>query len=117
MPTIRRAITVPAGGVNDNALAGSPFEFVGQAAQVEIAAVRETAPAGVGTIEVTFGPQVQLEPGPLATEQAAGLGPLLPDNILVSDIAAPGDRLRVGLRETGGAADMDVVLLVRVEPV
>ena len=116
MPSVRIPITLAANETNANALSGSPFEFVGAASQVEVAVTRVGAAGSNILADVTFGPQVQIEGAQVPVERSTGSGPLLPDNVIVSDIAAPGDRLRVALRETDGVGD-DAVVFVRVEPV
>ena len=115
MPSIRRADTVPANGTVENVLAGSAFEFAAQTWQVEIAT---TQVAGAGNVQATilFGPEVKLEDGPVATEIGVGQGPRLPDNLIVGDLAAAGDRLVVRLREIAGTATL-VTTQLRAEPV
>lgn len=101
MPAIRVTQALAANQTVTNVLTGSAFEFAGQAEEVEIAITATTADV---VADVQFGPDVQVESAPVPTEVAAGRGPVIPDNILISGIAAPGDRLKVQLRETNGVA-------------
>lgn len=113
MPSIRITQQVPANGTIANLLQGSPFEFAPNTQEVEIAATEE---AGAGpnklVVDVQFGSEIQMEGANIATEASAGAGPRLPDNVLVSDFAAPGDRLTVRARETSGVAT-NITLFVR----
>lgn len=107
---------VPAGGQVANAFAGSAFEFLRGMSRVSIASV--VAAAGIGSVTGTiqFGPEVQLEEGAVHVEALAGRGPLMPEDIIVDDFAAGGDRLVLRLTNTGGAA-YNVMSKVKITPV
>lgn len=115
MPSFRTTVNLGANATNANVMAGSAFEFTPSLQNVEVAITQE---AGAGTVvaDVQFGPEIQIESASIATEAAVGRGPELPENIIVADAAAPGDRLTVRLRETAGVAT-DVTVFVRTEPV
>lgn len=113
MPAFSVSPDVAAGAVLANALAGSAFEFVGRDSRVIIAGVAETAYEVTATIQ--YGSEVQLEEGVIPLEIAAGQGPTFPDDVLVDDVAAAGDRLVVRLTNAGAAAN-HVGLKVRVIP-
>jgi len=100
MPNFSVTNVFGAAGVVANVFAGSAFEFINRPSRVAIAMATTVTDTAVATIQ--FGPEVQLEEGILPIEALAGRGPLLPDDILVDDVAAGGDRL-VG-RVTANAA-------------
>ena len=121
MPSIRVSSAgpqgqVPAGGSLVNVLTGSAFEFAPDAEEIEVYATQVSG-GGILVADVQFGSSVQMEQGPLADEIGAGQGPRIPDNLLVSDVAVPGDRLKVSLRETAGLAAGDWTVMVRTRPV
>ena len=126
MPNFALRTSVPAGGSVANALAGSPFEFVPRDSKVAIAmavAIIEAVPGtppptnqGEVTCNVTFGSELQLQNGVPPLEQERGGGAKLPDNVLVDDVAAAGDRLVVELLNSGAAANV-VNIIVRVLPI
>jgi hypothetical protein len=117
MPNFSVLVDVPAGGVIANAFAGSAFEFLGRASRVRIAAT--VIAAGISSITATiqFGPEVQLEEGAINVEPGVGFGPRLPDNILVDDVGAPGDRLVMRLTNSDGAAAHNVRILASIIPI
>ena len=119
MPSMRFVSNVPAGGTVPNVLVGSAFEFAGVPTAVRVYASREAdiAPGDDVVASVQFGPDVQLEPGPIAVEQSVQGGPRIPDNLVAEGVAAPGDRLQVSLRETGGANALNVTLQVFTDPI
>ncbi len=114
MPAIRVADQVGANASNPNILVGSAFEFAGTRMEVEVAITKTTAQGDL-VADVQFGPDVQIEAAPVSVEPSAGGGPRIPDNIIISGIAAPGDRLKVALRETAGVAT-DFVAQVFTRP-
>lgn len=114
MPTIRVSSTVPVGGTVPNVLAGSQFEFLARPSIVQVFAVQD--PADLAEIEVFFGQELQLPQSPVTAVAAAGLGPNVPDDEIVNDIGAPGDRLVVRLVETGGALTAAVRTMVKITP-
>lgn len=106
---------VPAGAVVANAFAGSAFEFLRSNSRVTIASVVEVGGVGVVTGTIQFGPEVQLEEGAIHVEALAGRGPIMPDDIIVDDVAAGGDRLVERLTNTGGAP-FNVMTKVKITP-
>jgi len=114
VPTIRRSETVAIGGQVANVLAGSQFEFLARPSVVQVFATQD--PADLGEIEVFFGQELQLPQSPVGVATAAGVGPNVPDDEIVNDIGAPGDRLVVRLVETGGAATAIVRVMVKITP-
>lgn len=115
MPTQRFSTTVAAGAVNTNILAGSQFEFLGVPSQVQVYQVGDPA-VGLYNSEVFFGQQlVQADgPGPIGV---ALVGPSVPDDLVLDDVGAAGDRVVIRISETGGAAAAVVRTLVVFTPV
>lgn len=116
MPNFSVLSSVGAGGVVANAFAGSAFEFIGRPSRVAIAATVIAAGASEVTATIQFGPEVQLEEGQINSERVAAAGPQMPDDILVDDVAAAGDRLVCRLSNSGAAA-RDVRIKARIIPI
>lgn len=114
MPTIPFAVVVPIGGVIANTLAGNQFEFLARPSRVQIYMTQD--PADLADVEVFFGQEIEATAAPVRTALNAGEGPIIPEDLLVDDIGAPGDRLVVRLTETGGVATAVVRGLVKITP-
>lgn len=116
MPSQRFNTTVAAGTTVANIMAGSQFEFMGRPARVQVYQVGDPAAAGPYNSEVFFGQELELAdgPGPIGV---AAIGPTIPDDLVLDDVAAPGDRLIIRLTETGGAANAIVRTLVVITPI
>lgn len=114
MPSVRTTQQVPANGTIQNLLTGRQFEYLTFDAEVEVA-ITEATGAGVTECDVAFGPEIQIENAPIATEVNPANGPRLPDNIIASGVAAAGSQLRVTARETNGTPT-DVTLQVFIRP-
>ena len=116
MPNFSILVAVGAGATVANAFAGSAFEFIGRPSRVAIGQTVIAAGLADVTSTIQFGPEVQLEEGQVNAERAVGAGPSMPDDIVVDDVAAAGDRLVNRLTNTGGAA-RDVRIKVRIIPI
>lgn len=115
MPTIRARAVLGVGGVNANLLAGNQFEFLGQNARVQVFAIQDsTGLAGVAELEVFFGSELQF---PQSRVNLVATGPTVPDDLVVDDFGAAGDRLVVRGTETGGALGATLVVLVKIDPI
>ncbi|GAG98139.1 unnamed protein product, partial [marine sediment metagenome] len=100
---IQRSTIIALGATNENVIAGQPGEFIGsRPAVVMVYAVRDTGgAAGVGTMEILFGQRQMYTPAPLSNSIADGR--LITDQDLVmKDVARPGERITVRVTETGG---------------
>ncbi len=116
MPNFSILSVVPIGGVVANAFAGSAFEFLGRNARVTIAATTALAAVGEVTATIQYGAEVQLEEGAINGERdGVGTGPRMPDDILVDDVGAAGDRLVMRLTSTGAGAN-EVRIKARIIP-
>jgi len=114
VPTVRINTTLGANEVVQNILAGSQFEFLGRPSRVQIYSVADLA--DLIDLSAFFGQELQLAASPL-TRIADGTGPIVPDNLVIDDIGAPGDRLTVTLTETAGAAGSLARTMVVITPV
>jgi len=121
MPTIRFQENILAGGTVANALAGNQFEFLGAPSVVQVFAINDISPGaglfGVSELEVFFGQEIQLPQSVLGDNANAGEFPKVPDDELVNDVGAPGDRLVIRLTETGGALAVIVNGMVKITPI
>lgn len=115
MPSRDFTTVVAAGGFTPNILAGSAFEFPGVPSIVSISMLQDPG-GGQGESFVQFGQEVQQEASPINDSAGAGLGPSVVDDRVVSDIAAPGDRLVIQLRETGGVNPVTVRTKISIQP-
>lgn len=115
MPSIRVTTLLAAGGVNVNLLTGNQFEFLGQNARVQVFAIDDSGGlGGVAEVEVFFGSELQF---PQARPNVAALGPVIPNDLIVDDFGAAGDRLVVRGTETGGALGATLTVLVKIDPI
>jgi hypothetical protein len=116
MPSIRNTTTLTLGAVNANVLQGSQFEFLGAPSRVQVYAMQDSAGGGgVGEAEVFFGQELELAQTRVNLRTPADVR--VPDDLIVDDIGAAGDRLVVRLTETGGALTAVVVTLVKITPI
>jgi len=110
MPTIRaETLLLPA---NSTAfpLQGNQYEYLPFNARVEFAIVASLA--GVD-VTVYSGSDLLQQGGP-ATVKATP--PLYPDDFLLDDVAAQGERLNVILRDTSGASLTNIETVVKITP-
>jgi len=102
-----------------NALAGSPFEFVGRDSRVAIAlgvTYTGTLPEGAVLSTITFGSELQLQSGSVPGIVAL-TSPTLPDNVIVDDVAQAGDRLVIELVNNDASDVAPVKGIVRILPI
>lgn len=98
MPVIQRETSVGAGLTVDNQLNGSAFEFIRVPMLITIGTV---ASATGGFITIQTGADVVLEESPPIVKATF---PVIPDEMIYTDVVTPGDRLIIRLRNpTGGA--------------
>ncbi len=103
---------VVAAGASESLLVGSQVEFLPSSAQIEIALL--TTADGV-LASVTSGSDSLMEEAPIFVA-AAGVPPRYPDDFLLSDVAAAGERLQVRARNTT-AGPLTVTAAVRTTPI
>jgi hypothetical protein len=93
-------------------LSGSQYEYLPFAALVEVGILSDAT--GV-LATVSSGPDILQEEGPVQIG-TINQSPRYPDDFFLSDLAAPGDRLKVRLRDTSAAARV-VLTVVKLTPV
>lgn len=111
MPTIRVATTNLAANGTAFPLQGNQYEYLPFPARVEFAIVANAA--GIDAT-VYSGSDVLQQNGPTTVKTTP---PLYPDDFLLDDVAAAGERLNVILRETAGAATTDIETVVKITPI
>lgn len=112
MPLIQGNVSIAAGAVNDNILAGSQFEFLPYDAEIEIGL------QGDGN-----GPQLRIDAfsgqDTLCEGMSiggAGRNPIYPDDFALNDVAGAGERLKIRVRNTAGVAAF-VFFSIRITPI
>lgn len=98
MPLIQQSVTVAAGATVDNCLAGSQFEFL----PYDAALTFGTSASGAGFVADVYSGQDVLAEG--MAIPATNRIPIMPDDYALSDVAAAGERIKIRVRNTGGAA-------------
>lgn len=99
MPTILKRTALAANGTAEP-VTGDANEFVSSPSQVEVGIVADAT----GVLASVFSGSDQIAdevPVPVATINTA---PKYPDDFFATDAAVPGDRIRIKLRDTSGAA-------------
>lgn len=110
MPTIRNT-NVVAAGVPSFPLVGSQYEYLPFDARVEFAVVETTAVIIGDVLATVFSGTDVLQQGSGITAKAAG-NPVYPDDFLLDDVAAAGERLSVELNSAAGAATVETVVKI-----
>jgi hypothetical protein len=106
MPTIQRAVSIPANSTVDNIIGGSQYEFAKRRCAISGGLVA----AAAGLIgNVNSGGDVVMEPAPL--QVLATDFPIIPDNINFNDVMEASDRLTITVQNTTGAAIVARVLI------
>lgn len=113
MPTARFANALIANETVENIIAGSQFEFLGRPSRVQVYSAADLGDEV--NLEVFFGQELQATPAPVP-RVADGTGPTVPDDLVVDDVGAPGDRLVLRIVNTLGVA-ADVRTMVVITPV
>lgn len=103
MPTIRKEVTVPAGGSIVNIIAGDTFEFAPTNTAVQVYAVQDGAGPGEVEMDVTFGNAIVTN-GAVVQTFTPGEGPYLNRHLLAKGVAAGGDRMQLKVSNSGAAA-------------
>lgn len=84
------AVVAANGGTTGNVLSGSVLEIIRSRAQVKVYAAASAA--GL-TASMSSGPEIVLEGGSAVSQ--ANRFPVIPDDLLCSDVAMPNDRLNL----------------------
>lgn len=112
MPLIQGNISIAANAVNDNVLAGSQFEFLPYDAQLEFGLNGDANGADL-RVDVYSGQDVLLENAPMSAQNRI---PVYPDDFSLTDVAGAGERIKVRVRNTSGAAARSLLYSVRITP-
>lgn len=113
MPVIQGRTSVALSAVNDNVLAGSQFEFAPYNALVEFGLCGDANGADL-RVDVYSGQDVlaeQLEPN------VAARIPIYPDDYILQDVVAAGERIKIRVRNTSAAAARVLFHSVRITPI
>jgi len=112
MPVIQGSTSVALSSVNDNLLTGSQFEFMPYNAQLEFG-INGDANGADMRVDVYSGQDVLMENSPLNIQNRL---PVYPDDFILTDFAAAGERIKIRARNTSAAAARTVHFSVRVTP-
>lgn len=110
MPTISKLTALAANAVA-NPFQGDQYEIIGFPARAEFAVVAEAT----GVLATIFSGSDLLQQAAPATQRAAGVPPVYPDDFLVDDVADVNDRLQVSLQNTTAGA-INVRTVCRLTP-
>jgi len=111
MPTIR-SVDVLQAGVPVFPLQGNQFEYLPFNARVEFAVSEITAVALVGDVEATIfsGTDILQQQALISGEIGGRI--TYPDDFLLDDVAAAGERLSIELRSAAGSATVESVVKI-----
>lgn len=111
MPVVRdRRTAVAAAAVIANVMTGSEFERLPAPARIRVAIASDQDDV---TADCSFGNVIQGTAISVPLEPAAGVGPRLPEELLIDDMADAGDLILIRLRN--GAAAAVIRTLVRID--
>ena len=111
MPVVRdRRVALAAAAVVANIMTGSEFERLAAPARIRVAIVASLDDA---TADITFGNVVIGTAVSIPREPAVGVGPRLPEELLVDDMADQADLILIRLRV--GVAATTIRTLVRID--
>jgi len=119
MPTIRKNTAFTVGGATTaQPFVGDQYEYLPFPAKVAFAVVAKGAAADTALISATIysGSDVLQQNGPV-TQKAAGTTVINPDDFLLDDIAAQGDRISVQLVAGAIAATVNVETVCIITPI
>jgi hypothetical protein len=113
MPLIQGSTSIALSSVNDNVLTGSQFEFLPYNAVVEFGLNGDANGADL-RVDVYSGQDVLMENAPMNTRAVI---PTYPDDFLLNDVAAAGERIKVRARNVSAAAARTLYWVIRITPV
>lgn len=123
MAIIHQKVSIAANSTNPNIFAGSAFEFPPRHSKIDFGVVSEPGAAGVDaglTGRIQFGSQIIAESFAVPVgSPAAGTNqvkaPVIPDELVVRDVALGGSRLVVAITNPSGAA-VNIRFLLNITP-
>lgn len=99
----RKLSALGASGVDANILAGTDFEYPTGMSKVVVAVAAVNT---LATCTVKFGSRIIAEDLAIAVEQTVGGGPRIPDNVVVSAVVMPTERIQIAItNDAAGTAD------------
>ncbi len=110
MPLIQQQVSIGASSVNDNVILGSQFEFLPYDAALRFAL---NGSASGLVADVYSGQDVLAEAMTINTLNRV---PINPDDFLLSDVAAAGERIKIRVRNTTAGA-LTLFFAVMIDPV
>lgn len=111
MPTIQKRTALGANGTA-NPVSGDQFEYLPFDAYIEVGIASDAN----GVLATVYsGSDLLQDEGPVSLK-AINVPPAYPDDFMLTDYAAAGDRLNIKLRDTSGAARV-VMTVVKITPV
>lgn len=110
MPTFQQSFSIAANATNDNALAGSQWEFLPYNALLEFGL--QASAAGL-VFDVFSGQDTVCETMEPAVD---GRFAKYPDEYTLNDVAAAGERVKIRIRNTTGGA-LTAYVSMRIAPV
>lgn len=113
MPVIQGAVTVSAGAVNDNILAGSQFEFLPYNAFLEFGLSGDATAGPSARIDVYTGQDIVAE---ALIPNAAARTPVYPDDFPCNDVAGAGERVKIRVRNTHASSTLTLNFLIKITP-
>lgn len=111
----KRTVSVAANATSANVLSGEVIEFPGVPSSVVVAATVPTASANSVLMNLQLGSDRPVDGLALGAEAATGRGPILPDDILVKEVAGGADRISLTFTNTTAGAIV-VTWYVEVQP-
>ena len=112
MPLIQGSSSVAAASVNDNVFAGSQFEFLPYDAALEFGLNGDANGADL-RIDVYSGSDTLAEN---LVPNSQNRVPVYPDDFPLTDAAMAGERIKMRVRNTNGAAARTVFFSLRITP-
>ena len=113
MPLVQRSTSVALSSVNDNLLAGSQWEYMPYAARLSFGLNGDANGADL-RVDIYTGQDVILEDTPMNVQNRI---PVSPDDFLLHDFVAPGERVKIRVRNTSAAAARTIFWAVIITPI
>ena len=115
MPTIKNTVAVPAPG-RSFPLQGSQYEYLPFDARVEFAIVQTSATPGIGSCTATVYSGTDVLQQRAAVDIEQNKVPKYPDDFLLDDVAAAGERLSIELENSDSTNAASVICVVKITP-
>jgi len=112
MPSIVGSVSIPASGVNDNVLAGSQWEYMPFDGVLEFGLNGDANGADL-RVDVFSGADILLENAPMSAQNRM---PVYPDDYPLNDVATAGERIKIRVRNTNGAAARTLFFVLKISP-